>query len=67
MCLAFPAKVKEVSEKKIILDVNGAERQIKRGMLPVKVGDCVVIHANKVVDKLTEEQYEDYLKGLSEI
>ena len=67
MCLAFPAKVKKVGDKRVIIDVNGEEKDIKRGMLPVKEGDHILIHANKIVDKLTEKQYEEYMKGISEL
>lgn len=67
MCLAYPAKVETVSDKKIKLDFNGTKVEVKRGFVPVSVGDFVLIHANKVVDKLTEKQYKEYLAGISEL
>jgi hydrogenase maturation factor len=67
MCLAFPAKVEDISEKKVKLDFRGTKLEVKRGFVPVEVGDMVLIHANKIVDKLNKEQYEEYLAGISEL
>ena len=67
MCLAFPAKVEDISEKKVKLDFRGNKIEIRRGFIPIEVGDLVLIHANKIVDKLTQEQYDEYIKGISEL
>ncbi len=64
MCLAFPAVLKSVDGKRGIVEVNGEERKVKLGFLKVKPGDYVVIHANRVVDTISEEEYLKTMEAL---
>jgi hydrogenase expression/formation protein HypC len=64
MCLAFPARIKSVDGNKGFVEVNGEKRKVKLGFLKVKPGDYVVVHANRVVDTISEEEYLKTVKAL---
>jgi hydrogenase assembly chaperone HypC/HupF len=64
MCLAFPARIKSIEGKVGFVDVNDDERKVKLGFLKVKVGDYVMIHANRIVDIISEEDYIKTVEAL---
>lgn len=68
MCLAVPAKVKNVEKKEALVDFGGVQKRISLGILNgVKKGDYVLIHAGFAIGKVDKLEAEDSLKALAEL
>lgn len=68
MCLATPAKVKQIKQDSAIVDFGGVTRQISLGILTgVKRGDYVLVHAGFAIGKVKNTEAEDTLKALQEL
>ena len=68
MCLAVPAKVKNVEKKEALVDFGGVQKTISLGILyGVKKGDYVLIHAGFAIGKVDKLEAEDTLKALGEL
>ena len=68
MCLAVPAKVKQINKDKAFVDFGGVSKEISLGILSgVKKGDYVLIHAGFAIGKVKLAEAEDTLKILQEL
>ncbi len=68
MCLAVPAKVKDIKEDTAIVDFGGVSREISLGILSgVKTNDYVLVHAGFAIGKVEKSEAEDTLKLLREL
>jgi hydrogenase expression/formation protein HypC len=68
MCLAIPAKVKELRGDTALVDVSGIRREANVMMTPdVKVGDYIIMHAGFAIQILDTREAEKTLKLLEEI
>jgi len=68
MCLAVPAKVKDIKEDTAIVDFGGVSREISLGILSgVKKNDYVLVHAGFAIGKVERSEAEDTLKLLREL
>lgn len=68
MCLATPAKVKDISKDRAIVDFGGVSKEISLGILSgVKKDDYVLIHAGFAIGKVKKNEAEDTLKALQEL
>lgn len=68
MCLAVPAKVKEIKKDTAIVDFGGVSREISLGITNgVKKGDYVLVHAGFAIGKVEKTEAEDTLKLLREL
>ena len=60
MCLAIPAKVKQIKKDSAIVDFGGVQRQISLGILSgVKNNDYVLVHAGFAIGKVKKEQAQN--------
>ncbi len=60
MCVALPGKVvKVIDEKMVEVDFNGNRVQARAGLLPVKEGDYVLVHAGCILQKVSAKEAED--------
>lgn len=69
MCVALPGKVIEIKEKTAVVDFNGNKVEAATGLVPVQIGDSVLVHAGcilQVVSKDEAEELNDLLLELSE-
>ena len=66
MCVALPGKVIEIKERDAVVDFNGNQVTARAGLVDVKVGDYVLVHAGCVIQKVTQQDMED-LKALNEL
>lgn len=66
MCVALPGKVIEIKERDAVVDFNGNQVTARAGLVNVKVGDYVLVHAGCVIQKVTQQDMED-LKNLNEL
>lgn len=68
MCLAIPARVKEINEHLAKVEVYGNVREVGIRLVPdLKVGDWVLIHAGFALEKIDEERAQETLKILEEM
>jgi hydrogenase expression/formation protein HypC len=70
MCLAIPAKIKQlISETKALIEVGGIEKDIALNLLnePVAVGDFVIVHVGFALTKLNHEEAEKTLQLLQQL
>lgn len=68
MCLAAPARIESIEEKKAIVDFGGVQKRVSLGILSgVKVGDYVLIHAGFAIGKIDKLEAEDTQKALEEL
>ena len=68
MCLATPAKVKQIKKDTAIVDFGGVSREISLGILNgVKKDDYVLVHAGFAIGKLKQAEAEDTFKALQEL
>lgn len=63
MCLAIPARVKEVSEDHLAtVDILGVTRQVSLDLTPqAQIGDHVLVHAGFAIEVVSEEYAQETL------
>ena len=66
MCVALPGKVIEIKGRDAVVDFNGNQVTARAGLVDVKVGDYVLVHAGCVIQKVSQQDMED-LKNLNEM
>ena len=66
MCVALPGKVIEIKERDAVVDFNGNQVTARAGLVDVKVGDYVLVHAGCVIQKVTQQDMND-LNSLNEL
>lgn len=68
MCLAQPAKVKEINGNMAVVDFGGIFKNISLGILSgVKENDYILVHAGFAIGKLSKADAGDTLKALKEL
>ncbi|MFH0877427.1 MAG: HypC/HybG/HupF family hydrogenase formation chaperone [Candidatus Omnitrophota bacterium] len=68
MCLAVPAKVKEIKGQNAVVDFGGVLKHISLQVLEgVKPGDYVLVHAGFAIGKVKQAEAEDLMKILDEM
>lgn len=68
MCLATPAKVKNIEKDTAVVDFGGVHKRISLGILSgVKKDDYVLVHAGFAISKVKKTEAEDTLKALQEL
>ena len=66
MCVALPGKVIEIKDRDAVVDFNGNQVTARAGLVDVKVGDYVLVHAGCVIQRVSQQDMED-LKNLKEM
>jgi hydrogenase expression/formation protein HypC len=59
MCVALPGRVVEVTERDALVDFSGNRVRALSGILPVAVGDYVLVHAGCILQKLSAREAEE--------
>ena len=67
MCVALPGKVIEVYEKDALVDFNGNHVRAIAGLVPIEVGDYVLVHAGCILQKLSVGEAQDMIKLFEEL
>lgn len=68
MCLAVPAKIKQIKKDRAVVDFGGVRREVSLGIVRgVRMNDYVLVHAGFAIGKVKRAQAEDTLKILEEI
>ena len=67
MCVALPGKVVEIYEKDALVDFSGNRVRAISGLVPIAVGDYVLVHAGCILQKLTAGEARDMIELFEEI
>ena len=61
MCVAMPGKVIEIYEKDALVDFSGNRVRAIAGLVPIAVGDYVLVHAGCILQKLSAGEAQDLM------
>ena len=67
MCVALPGKVIEIYEKDALVDFSGNRVRAISGLVPVAVGDYVLVHAGCILQKLSAGEAQDLMELFEEL
>lgn len=67
MCVALPGKVMEIYEKEALVDFSGNRVRAISGLVPIAVGDYVLVHAGCILQKLSVGEAQDMIKLFEEL
>jgi len=67
MCVALPGKIIELRKRTAIVDFSGNQVSARAGLVDVKVGDHVLVHAGCIIQKVTVEEAEDIRKLMDDM
>jgi hydrogenase expression/formation protein HypC len=67
MCVALPGKVIEVHEKAAVVDFNGNRVEARTGLVEIKEGDYVLVHAGCVIQKVTPADAKDLTELMEDV
>ncbi len=62
MCVASPGKVVEINDNVAKIDYNGNIVNANIGIVDVKVGDYVLVHAGLVIQTVKESEATEMIK-----
>jgi len=67
MCVAAPGKVLEINGTKALVDFSGNIVETQAGLVKVKVGDNVLVHAGCVIQVLSDFDRDMLLEIMDEL
>ncbi|MEW5951813.1 MAG: HypC/HybG/HupF family hydrogenase formation chaperone [Elusimicrobia bacterium] len=68
MCLAVPAKIKEIKGHTATVDFGGTQREVSISLVPqVKKGEYVLVHAGFAIEILSQKEAKETLDVFEEI
>lgn len=67
MCVALPGVVKEVRDDAVIVDFSGNEVSAMPGLISVKEGDRVLVHAGCILQVMSEEEADELEAVFAEV
>jgi hydrogenase expression/formation protein HypC len=62
--MAYLGKVIKINGTTAIVDFNGIKRDVELGLVEVKEGDYVLVHAGYAIRKVNKEDIENELKNI---
>lgn len=69
MCVALPGTVLEVRDRTAVVDFSGNRVETRAGLVDVKPGDRVLVHAGMILQTVSQteaEELEQLFSGLEE-
>jgi len=67
MCVAMPGKVISVEGTKAIVDFSGNRIEAQAGLVKVKPGDSVLVHAGCILQILAKEEADSLSDLMAEL
>lgn len=61
MCIAMPGMVVEVNDATAVVDFSGNTVNAYRGLVDVKPGEYVLVHAGCIIQKLSQGDAQEIL------
>jgi hydrogenase expression/formation protein HypC len=68
MCLAIPGTIRTIEEETAVIDYGGTTRHASVRLLPdAAVGDCVLVHAGFVIQRVDPDEGAELEALLKEV
>lgn len=67
MCVAAPGKVTQINGDTAVIDYNGNKVNASKGIVDVKIGDYVLVHAGLIIQVLPEDEAKNMLELFEEL
>lgn len=67
MCYAIPGKVKEISDRTVVVDYFGEEKRAINEFYDIRVGDYICAQGGFVIKKVSPDEAEDILSAWGEL
>lgn len=67
MCIAAPGKVIAIENNTAKVDYNGNTLNANKGIVDVKIGDRVLVHAGLIIQVLPEEEAQEMDRIFAEL
>lgn len=67
MCVAAPGKVIEINGDTAVIDYNGNKVNANKGIVDIKIGDYVLVHAGLIIQVLSENEAKNMLELFEEL
>ena len=67
MCVALPGTVIELHSRAATVDFSGNRVEARTGLVDVKPGDRVLVHAGCILQKVTEAEAESLTDLMEEV
>lgn len=67
MCVALPGTVIEVKDRNAVVDFSGNRVNARAGLVDVKPGDQVLVHAGCIIQKVSMEEGEEMKELFGEL
>ncbi len=67
MCVALPGKVIEIEGTNALVDFSGNRVWARAGLVDIKPGDSVLVHAGCILQKVSEEEAESLTELMNEV
>lgn len=67
MCVAAPGKVIEIMGDTAVIDYNGNKVHANKGIVEIKIGDYVLVHAGLIIQVLPEDEAKSMLELFEEL
>lgn len=67
MCVAAPGKVTQINGSTAVVDYNGNKISADIGIVDVKPGDYVLVHAGLVIQVLPEDEAQNMIEIFNEL
>lgn len=67
MCVALPGTVLEVKGHNALVDFSGNRVQAEAGLIDVKAGDKVLVHAGCILQKVSMKEAEEMEELFNEL
>lgn len=67
MCVCYPGIVREVRAHSALVDFTGTEVEALTGLVPVRAGDRVLVHAGCIMQVLPPEEADETEKLFAEL
>ena len=62
MCVAYPGRVLGITDKTAEVDFDGNIARVNIGLVDVKAGDYVLVHAGMAIEAMNEEKARSLLE-----
>ena len=67
MCVAAPGKVIEINGDTAVIDYNSNKVNANKGIVDIKVGDYVLVHAGLIIQVIPEDEAKTMADIFSEL
>lgn len=67
MCVALPGKVIQIRGKDAVVDFNGNQVTARTGLVEIKEGDYVLVHAGCILQKVSRQDAESLAELMEDV